>query len=159
MRGLVFAIVIAGLAIVGGRAALAENPAPYPGTRTVMTEVPFADFYEDLKAAIRANGLGIVSEACAHCGAKSLGKTIPGNRVVMVFHPRFAVRMLAASEAAGIEAPLRLYLTEQPDGHAKLTYRLPSAVFGAYEVDDLVMMAKELDGIFARVIADATQAR
>ena len=52
----------------------------------------------------------------------------------MVFRPDYAVRMLKASEAAGIEAPLRLYLTERPDGRARLTYRLPSHIFGVYEV-------------------------
>ena len=60
--------------------------------------------------------MGIVAQACADCGANAIGVTIPGNRVIMVFRPDFAVRMLDASVAAGIEAPLRLYVTERPDG-------------------------------------------
>jgi uncharacterized protein (DUF302 family) len=138
-------------------ASRAENPAPYPGTKVVETGKPFARYVNDLKAAIKANAMGLVAEACATCGAKAIGVTIPGNRVIMIFNPRFAVRMLAASEAAGIEAPLRLYVTEQPDGAARLTYRLPSRVFGAYENADLDKMGAELDVIVAKIAADAQE--
>ena len=64
---------------------------------------------------------------------------------------------MRASEAAGIEAPLRLYITGQPNGTARLTYRLPSHVFGAYKVPALDEMAKELDVIFARIVNQATK--
>ena len=138
-------------------ASRAENPTPYPGTKVVETGKPFARYVNDLKAAIKANAMGLVAEACATCGAKAIGVTIPGNRVIMIFNPRFAVRMLAASEAAGIEAPLRLYVTEQPDGAARLTYRLPSRVFGAYENADLDKMGAELDVIVAKIAADAQE--
>jgi uncharacterized protein (DUF302 family) len=136
--------------------AKAENPTPYSGMQSVETGIPILDYQEALIEAVSANNMGVVAQACADCGAKAaLGKEIPKNRVIMVFHPRFAVRMLEASVAAGIEAPLRLYLTEQEDGTAKVTYRLPSHVFGAYEVDALDEMGRELDEIFARIVADA----
>ncbi len=146
---LVFAVL---LAPVSPRA---ENPSPYPGTQVIDTGKPFDGYVDALKAAIQANGMGIVAEACATCGAKAIGVAIPGNRVVMIFNPRFAVRMLEASEAAGIEAPLRLYVTEQPDGNAKLTYRLPSAVFAAYGNGTLDAMAAELDTIVAKIVAES----
>ncbi|MGF1639844.1 MAG: DUF302 domain-containing protein [Rhodospirillales bacterium] len=135
----------------------ADNPAPYPGTRIVETGKPFEPFVARLRDAIKDNAMGIVAEACAHCGAQSIGITIPGNRVIMIFKPPFAVRMLAASEAAGIEAPLRLYVTERPDGTARLTYRQPSAVFGAYENAELTRMGEELDVIVAKIVADALE--
>ncbi len=133
----------------------AENPAPYSGMRSVETIQPFAAYVARLKEAVRANRMGIVAHACATCGAKAIGITIPGNHVVMIFHPRFAVRMLKASIAAGNEAPLRLYLTENADGTARLTYRLPSHTFGAYQVPALDAMAKDLDRIVANIVADA----
>ena len=136
--------------------ARAENPIPYSGTRVIETGQPFKGFVDKLIGAIRANRMGIVAQACADCGAKAIGVTIPGNRVIMIFRPDFAVRMLKASEAAGIEAPLRLYVTERPDGGARLTYRLPSHVFAPYEVPALDEMARELDAIFARIVAAAT---
>ena len=133
----------------------AENPTPYSGTKIIETGKPFDAFVEKLTAAIAANKMGLVGNACATCGAKNIGVVIPGNRVLMIFNPHFAVRMLKASEAAGIEAPLRLYVTEQPDGKARLTYRLPSHVFGAYKVPALDGMGKELDGVVERIVSDA----
>ncbi len=135
--------------------AAAGVAAPYPDTVVIETGRPFAEFVKKLETAIGANKMGIVAQACATCGARSIGVTIPGNRVIMVFRADFAVRMLKASVAAGIEAPLRLYVTERPDGSARLTYRLPSGVFAPYGVADLNAMAKELDEILARIAADA----
>ena len=82
--------------------------------------------------------------------------TIAGNAVVMVFRPDFAVRMLAASVDAGVEAPLRLYITEQPDGGTRLSWRRPSSVFAPYGVPGLDAMAAELDPILARIAAQAS---
>ncbi len=134
----------------------AETPTPYPGTKVIETGQPFDAFIKKLTAAIRANKMGIVGDACATCGAKAIGVTIPGNRVLMIFNPHFAVTMLKASEAAGIEAPIRLYVTERPNGNARLTYRLPSSIFAPYKVPGLDKMARELDVIFQRIVKQAT---
>ena len=58
---------------------------------------------------------------------------------------------MALPDPAGIEAPLRFYVTEGANGKATLTYRLPSAVFKPYGSADLDAMAKELDTIFANI--------
>ena len=134
----------------------AQNPYPYSGTIVIETGQPYGAFLKRLTAAITPNKMGIVGNACATCGAKSIGVTIPGNRVMMIFNPHFAVRMLKASVASGIEAPLRLYITEQPDGKARLTYRLPSHVFGVYKVPALDKMGKDLGVIFTRIVKQAT---
>ncbi len=128
-----------------------------PPVKVVDTGQPFAAFLDRLKGAIAKNKMGIVAQACADCGARSIGVTIPGNRVIMIFHPRFAVRMLKASIPAGIEAPLRLYITERPDGTARLSYPLPSDVFAPYGSADLDRMAAELDDIFAAIVRDVTR--
>ena len=137
--------------------ARAENPAPYSGTEIVDTGRPFDAYVTSLLAAVKSNGMGVVAQACATCGAKSIGVDIPGNRVVMVFNPRFAVRMLEASVAAGVEAPLRLYVVELANGPARLSYRLPSHAFAPYAVPARDEMARELDAILARIVADAGQ--
>jgi len=148
MRFLTVLLLLSVLAIP----AKAEVTAPYSGTQTVNVDKPFQTFVRDLKSAIRANKMGIVAQACATCGAKSIGVTIPGNNVIMVFNPKFAVRMLSLSEAAGIEAPLRFYVTEQKNGNTRLTYRLPSHVFKPYQVKGLNIMGKELDTVFANIV-------
>lgn len=142
--------------LVVSLSARAENAAPYSGMQVIDTDTPILEYQDALIEAVEANGMGVVAQACADCGASAaLGKEIPKNRVIMVFHPRFAVRMLEASVPAGIEAPLRLYLTEQDDGTARLTYRLPSHVFGAYEVEALDELGRDLDEIIADIVADA----
>lgn len=134
----------------------AENAAPYSGTRVIETGKPFEPYVEALTAAIKGNTFAIIGIACANCAIKAVfDETIPGNRVFLFFRPDFARRMLAASTAAGIEAPIRLYVTEGADGTATVTHRLPSAVFGAYEVPALDAMGAELDGLVDKVLADA----
>ena len=103
---------------------------------------------------MRRNRLGVVTRADATLGAKSLGITIPGNMVIGVFAPRFAVRMLRASLPAGIEAPLRFYITGNANATATLTYRTPSSTFAPYGNAELDKMAKELDAIFAGIVSE-----
>ena len=133
----------------------ADNPTPYPGTRVMKTAHSYETLVQRLEDAIKKNKMGIVARASATLGAKSIGVTIPGNMVVMVYHPKYAVRMLEASVPAGIEAPIRYYITEDADGTATLTYRTPSSVFNPYENAELDQMAKELDAVFERIAQDA----
>jgi uncharacterized protein (DUF302 family) len=78
--------------------------------------------------------------------------------VVGVFRNDHARRLLAASLAAGIEAPIRFYVTENADGTATLSYRTPTAVFSPHldeGGDALGALAAGLDGIFAAIAARA----
>lgn len=139
--------------------AFAENATPYTGTRVVDTGKPFKPYVAALTDAIKANGFNIVGLACANCAIKGVFKeTVPGNRVILFFRPDFARRMLQASTAAGIEAPIRLYVTESEAHTATVTYRLPSHVFGAYEVEALTAMGEELDGHVETILTAAAQA-
>ena len=97
--------------------------------------------------------------ASATVGAKKvLKKDIAGNMVVGLYHPRFAVRMLDASIAAGIEAPIRVYITENADGSADLSYKTPSHVFAPYMKEGgskLKELAAELDSLFEKLTKQA----
>ena len=134
----------------------ADNGYPFPGTQVITTKHDFKTMWDRLEAAIKANKMGLVTRASASFGAANRGVKIPGNAVFGVYRNDFAVRMLEASVPAGIEAPLRFYITENGDGTATLTYRLPSAVFKPYGSADLDAMAKELDAIFAKIAAEAS---
>jgi len=140
-------------ASVASGSALAGNATPYPGTEVISTSFGFAELRTRLEAAIEANGMYVVTAASASAGAKNRGIAIPGNLVLGVYRNDFAVRMLEASVPAGIEAPLRFYLTENADGKATLTYRKPSAVFAVYGSAELDKMAQELDAIWAKIAA------
>ncbi len=129
-----------------------------PGWVVHSTSHSYQGLIEKLDAAVKANKMGLVTRASATVGAKKmLGKDIPGNMVVGVYRPDFAVRMLEASEAAGIEAPIRFYITENANGTAKLSYKKPSMVFAPYSDGGKALkdMAKELDEIFDRIARQA----
>jgi len=143
------------LLLLASTAPHASDEYPLPGTVVLTSRLAYADLVSRLEAAVQANGMGVVARASATIGARNLGVEIPGNMVVMVFHPRFAVRMLEASVAAGFEAPIRFYITEGSDGTARLIYRKPSAVFAPYGNSGIDTMAQELDAIFARIAAQA----
>lgn len=153
----VFSIFAAGLVTLPA-GVQADVGAPYPGTIEMKTTKTYGGLVKSLTDAIKANKMGLVAKASATVGAKSIGKTIPGNMVIMVYRPDFAIRMLKASVPAGIEAPIRYYITEDPTtGKATLTYRTPSSVFNPYKSAELDAMAKELDAIFAKIASDATK--
>ncbi len=144
------------LTILISLGAAAHDATPFPGTHVIKTGHSYQAMVKKLPEAVSKNKMGVVAKASATLGARKIGVTIPGNMVVMVFHPKFAVRMLDASVPAGIEAPLRFYITENADGTTTLTYREPSSVFAPYDSAELDKMAKELDVIFARIATDAS---
>ena len=135
--------------------ARADQGYPHAGVRVVDARKSFKDLFNDLVLAICKHRKGVVGRASASMGAARLGVEIPGNGVYGVFRNDFAVRMPQASVPAGIEVPLRIYVTENADGASRLTYRKPSAVFKPHGSADLDGMGAELDEIFAKIIADA----
>ncbi len=99
------------------------------GWTVTATEHKYDVLVDRVLAAAKSHKIGVVSRASATLGAKRvLDMTIPGNTVIGLYHPRFAVRTLEASIAAGIEAPIRVYVTENDDGTATLSYKMPSDV-------------------------------
>jgi len=139
---------------LGAMSALAGAIHPREGWKVFDTKLAFTTLVEKLEAAVKSNRMAIAS---ASEGAKAQGFSIAGNRVVGVYRNDFARRMLQASVAAGIEAPLRFYVTENPDGTATLSYKTPTAVFSPYfaEAADLRALARELDGIFEKIAGEA----
>lgn len=130
------------------------------GWVTHKTKMTFQELNGRLNDAIKANGMRRVTGASASAGAKGRGITIPGNRIVGVYRNDFALRMLEASLAAGIEAPIRYYVTEGTDKNATLSYKTPTTVFSPYFEDGgdaLKALAKELDELFAKIADEAVR--
>lgn len=127
-----------------------------PGTQQVEVRAGFDETVSRLEKAVAANGMGVVAQASASRGAAARGVKISGNLVLMVFRNDYAVRMLAASIPAGIEAPIRIYVTEKDSAHTVITWRSPSAVFYAYANPEINRLASELDPIFEKIVRDAS---
>lgn len=152
-RRLAMATLVAAGAL-SGRGATAQ-PKELDGYRVVPTPHGFAQLEERLEAAVERAKMGLVTRASASEGAQRRGVMIRGDAVIGVFRNDFAVRMLAADIDAGIEAPIRLHLTEEADGTTSIRYWLPSAVFARYEGEAIQALGRELDPIFTAIVTDA----
>ncbi len=142
-----------------GLAAQAEM-APRDGWVVMESDKSFKVLVDAVKGAAKANKMGVVTQAGPTAAAKSRGIIIPGNRVIGLFNNVYAVRILGLSTAAMIEAPIRVYVTENEDETATLSYKMPSTVFAPYmaEADaDLGVAASELDAIFMAIAEAAVQ--
>ncbi len=150
------------IVLIAGSAPLLAGPdmTDRPGFAVHPTDKTYAALVDDVLAAVRANGMGVVTQAGPTGAAAKRGITIPGNRVIGVFNNDFAVRILAISTAAMIEAPIRFYVTENADGTATLSYKIPSHVFAPYADEGsvgLVELAAQIDAVFARIAEAAVQ--
>src|SRR3989338_3951797 len=138
--------------------------APVPGVAqdgrvTAVSRTPFRQVAEALEKAIGEQKMALVCHANAQRGAAARGVTIKGNQVLMVFRNDFAVRLLGADPAAGFEAPIRIYVYENADGTATVTYLRPSAVFAPYSHPEVRAVAAELDPVVAVEVVQALPAR
>lgn len=149
-------VLLSTAVITTGTTAAVAAPDGVIGKTTAHS---YPEMIERLDQAVKDHKMGLVTRASATVGVKQvLEEDIPGNMVVGVYHPRFAKRMLEASVPAGIEAPIRFYITEEADGRTTLTYREPSAVFAPWADGNeaLQTLAAELDEVFAGIFAQAT---
>lgn len=146
------------IAVLFTTPTLATDLVPREGWAVYPTSQSYAELVERMAPAIKAEGMGLVTQAGPTDAAKARGVIIPGSRVFGVFNNKIAVRTLALSVAAMIEAPIRMYVTENADGTATLSYKLPSHVFAPYADEGgagLAEIGTELDGIFGRIAARA----
>ena len=131
---------------------LAAPAAAQDGRITLKSTAPFGRVPEALERAVAAENMALVCHANAQRGAAGRGVTIKGNQVLMVFRNHFAVRLLAADPAAGFEAPIRVYVYENADGSATVSYVPPSVIFAPYRHSEVQAVARELDGIFKAIV-------
>jgi uncharacterized protein (DUF302 family) len=143
---------LAGFSVAAGGGGEAALP---PGTVVTPAKLGFDELFARLEQAVMANGLLVIAKPSASRNAAARHIEIPGNGMILAFNSDFAVRVLKASAAAGFEAPMRLYVTENPDRTATVTYRTASALFAPYRVPALDAVAEDLDRLFAKIVAEA----
>ncbi len=142
------------LAVLMVFATGAQALEPREGWVVLQSGKSFDDLVKSVNEVVETSEIRIVNQASASAGAKMQGIDIPGNRVFGLYRNDYARRMLDASIAAGIEAPIVLYATENADGTSTLAYKTPSHVFAPYFDEGgeaLRALAAELDGVFDAV--------
>ncbi|PCH65668.1 MAG: hypothetical protein COC12_14275 [Rhodobacteraceae bacterium] len=155
-KSLILAAFISLLASTG----FAQSIPARDGWVVIETAKSYTDLISALKSAVKANKMGVVTQAGPTKAAKGRGITIPGNRVIGVFNNDFAVKVLETSTSAMIEAPIRFYITENTDGTATLSYKTPSHVFAPYMNEGgarLGELASALDARFDTIARAASQ--
>lgn len=151
-RGFVLAVMVL---LCGFPATGRAADARLPETATVAVDRGFDDVLARVEQAVERQSMLRIATASASRGAAARGIKIPGNAVVLVFRNDFAVRLLGANVAAGIEAPMRIYVTENADGRTAIIYPLPSAVLAPYGGHGVAELGVELDRVFAAIVRDA----
>ena len=132
--------------------------APRDGWVVRDVALSFDDAVAAVRAAAPEAGLAVVTQAGPTGAAARRGIAIPGNRVIGLFNNDVAVRLLRLSTPAMIEAPLRVYVTEDGDGTATVSHVVPSVRLAPYRdssADPAAFdaLAAELDSAFAVVMA------
>ena len=150
MRGR-YVFIVAGF-IASVIASAPATASAQDGRITLTSTVPFVRVAEALERAVADEKMALVCHANAQRGAAARGVAIKGNQVLLVFRNDFAVRLLAADPAAGFEAPIRIYVYENADGTATVSYVAPSVVFAPYRHPEVQGVAGELDGIFKTIV-------
>ncbi|WP_298984975.1 DUF302 domain-containing protein [uncultured Roseibium sp.] len=148
--------------IVAVGVSQADSLSDREGWKVIPTEQSYSDLVESVKAAVKTEKMLLVTQASASAGAKGRGLKIPGNRIMGVYRNDYAIRMLEASVAAGIEAPIRFYVTENSDGSGTLSWKTPGFVFAPYMDeggDALAELAAELDDVFQTIADNAVASR
>jgi uncharacterized protein (DUF302 family) len=132
------------------------------GTRTIVSDLSYWALITRLEAAIKRKKLKIISRASVRGAERQKKLGIPGNMVIGAFDDDYTTRILRANVAAGIEAPIRFYITRGADEKtATLWYRRPSWVLASYsdKTGDLRAVGEELDRLMATIAAEATKSK
>lgn len=154
MRIIVLFLTLVSMTAWGGEFSARE------GWQSLESPRNYESLLKSVKKATKASDLSVVSEAGPTKAAKERGIDILGNCVIGIFNNDFAVRVLKLSEAAMIEAPMRLYVTENEDGTANLSWKEPSFVISPYldeGGEELAAIGAELDTLFQAIGTSAVQ--
>jgi uncharacterized protein (DUF302 family) len=148
-------VVVASICTLALLAAATPALARARGIVIIPTRYDFQTLVDRVEAAVKKNDMLVVAKASASAAAEKRGVKIPGDAVILVFRNDFAVRMLAASVDAGIEAPIPVHIYATADGTARIAYRPPSTLFAPFHVKALNAMSKEMDPIFKAITSQA----
>lgn len=118
----------------------------------VAVHMSAAQAVERLKSAAAAVPMGVVAHIDGQANCANKGVEVPPDQVLEIFRPDFALKVWAADKRAGLDIPIRIHVCE----HEEKTWvacRLPSVTFAPYGNPALDALGRELDAIFAIILA------
>lgn len=126
-----------------------EAVGPYPGTVSLASSYALTEAVRRVEKAVRANGLTLVQTV------NSGGRGQTGVSVILVSSSDYWGRILKLNQLAGMEMPIRIYVTDTGNRTSAVIYRAPSSIFALYDSPELDRIAIDLDQIFAKIVDDA----
>lgn len=130
-----------------------------PGTETETFQLlrttarPFQHVLESVRNEIAAAGMKVLHEIDPQKAVAGFGHTMGGLRLVFFFHPELVVRVVSLDWTAMVEAPLKLVVTELPDGTVSQRMADPEATFARYGNPALASFGQELAATCERIMA------
>jgi uncharacterized protein (DUF302 family) len=131
--------------------AYAEPLAPLPSKGFQVSAFPFEETLERLRTALREEDLWLIHEIDPQMIVKRGGYLIGPTRQLLFFHPRFMVQLLHGNPHALVEVPMKVAITEWPDGRVSVRHPEIESALAAYP--GLASLGSELDGIYQRLMA------
>ena len=150
------AVLVSALVVISTGSGAVEN-----GTRVVVSDYNYWTLISRLEAAIKKHKLRVVTRASVRGAARQRKLGIPGNMVIGAFNDKYAARVMKANVAAGIETPIRFYITREENAKTTtLWFRRPSWVLSQYDRNGAMQaVAVELDAVMEKIVRDATKRR
>jgi uncharacterized protein (DUF302 family) len=130
-----------------------------PGTEAAsfqsshLSKRSFEDVLTRLRNEIQGAGLRVLNEIDPQKAVQGIGRSMGGLRLIFFFHPDLVVRVLETEWTAMVEAPLKLVVTELPEGTVSVRMADPITAFGRYGNSALASFGKELAETCQRIIA------
>jgi uncharacterized protein (DUF302 family) len=112
----------------------------------------FEEVLNRLRKEIEGAGLRVLNEIDPQKALQGIGRSIGGSRLIFFFHPNLVVRVLEMDWSAMVEAPLKLLVTELPEGTVSVRMADPIIAFGRYGNSALASFGKELAETCQRMI-------
>jgi uncharacterized protein (DUF302 family) len=113
----------------------------------------FEEVLARLRNEIQGAGLRVLNEIDPQKAVQGIGRSMGGLRLIFFFHPNLVVRVLETDWTAMVEAPLKLVVTELPEGTVSIRMADPITAFGRYGNSALAGFGKELAETCQRIIA------
>jgi uncharacterized protein (DUF302 family) len=117
-----------------------------------LSKRSFEEVLSRLRKEIDGAGLRVLNEIDPQKAVQGIGRSMGGLRLIFFFHPNLVVRVLETDWTAMVEAPLKLVVTELPEGTVSIRIADPSTAFGRYGNSALASFGKELAETCQRII-------
>lgn len=117
--------------------------------KEITSKFGFEQTVELLEKSVDEKGLKVVSAIDAQANLRKIGVEAGGNKILEVFHPKFAKEVFESDLRAGIVPPLRIYIYEEND---KTHVAVQNAVELFSQYNGLKDLANRLDEMLDSVV-------